>query len=173
MELGQTPLMLDQWTWRMPVPALDPRQFPCRDAFCAVRSPRRGVRYGTKKMAPRKIGMIALLGLALGCESQGLSTSELEAAAKERVREKLGLTAESALFTNTFVGKPVQGDTVLCGTVKGRRADGSPVAPQRFIAATEPGRWLQFGPAETALPPTHPDKFANWTETCRGAREVK
>lgn len=124
-------------------------------------------------MASSKIVMIALLGLVLGCEPQGLSTSELEAAAKERVREKLGLTAESALFTNTFVGRPVEGDTVLCGTVEGRRADGSPVAPQLFIAATEPGRWLKFGPTDTALRLTQPDKFASWSETCRGEQEVK
>jgi hypothetical protein len=124
-------------------------------------------------MAPREWIAIAALGLLCGCGDEGLSTADVQAAAKERVREKLGLTPESVLFSETFVGKPVDGDTTLCGTVEGKRADGTSLPPQRFIAATEPGRWLKFGPADGATPPTHPDKFANWTEICRGQQEVR
>lgn len=124
-------------------------------------------------MGRRKIIAVALLVLLTGCEQQGLSTTELQTAAKERVREKLGLTPRSTLFTSTFVGNPVDGDTVLCGIVEGKRADGTPFTPQRFIAAVEPGRWLQFAPADGAIPPTKPDMFANWAETCGGRPRVE
>lgn len=116
--------------------------------------------------------IVAGLALLLGCGSEGVSTSEVQTAAKERVREKLGATPESALFTETFVGRPVDGDTVLCGTVEGKRADGTPIPRQRFIAAVEPGRWLKFGRADGSTPPTHPDMFTDWTETCAGERAL-
>jgi len=124
-------------------------------------------------MAGRNWSAIAALALVCSCGNEGLSTNDVQAAAKERVREKLGLTAESALFTEIFVGKPVDGDTTLCGTVEGKRADGTSVPQQRFIAATEPGRWLKFGRADGPTPPTHPDMFTDWTEICAGEQEVR
>ena len=124
-------------------------------------------------MAGRNWLVIATIALLCGCAEEGLSTGDVQAAAKERVREKLGLTAESALFTETFIGRPFDGDSTVCGTVEGKRADGTPVPPQRFIAATEPGRWVKFSGGDGLTAPTHPDKFANWTELCGGQQEVE
>lgn len=126
-----------------------------------------------QEMTGEKWTAIAASALLAGCGSEGLSTSDVQAAAKERVREKLALTPQSTLFTETFVGRPVDGDTTLCGTVEGKRADGTSVPPRRFIAATEPGRWLKFGAADGPTPPTHSDKFANWTEICGGEQEIR
>jgi hypothetical protein len=124
-------------------------------------------------MAGRVWFAVGALALVCGCQDGGVSTSDVQAAAKERVREKLGFTAESALFTETFVDKQVDGDTTLCGTVEGVRADGTAVPRQRFIAATDTGRWLKFHRADGPTPPTHPDKFTDWTEICGGEQEVR
>lgn len=100
------------------------------------------------------------------CDSGGLSTADVQEAAKERVRENLGLTADSALFTETFVGQPVGGDTVICGTVSGKAADGSVIVPRRFIAAADPGRWVKFEPVTNSALPSQPRKFVEWYGTC-------
>jgi hypothetical protein len=116
--------------------------------------------------------LVAPLLVVAACDSGGLSTDEMEAAAQERVRESLELTEESALFTNVFVGEPVDGDTVLCGTVKGTTADGMPITPRRFIAATDPARWIWFNPADGNILPSQPDKFIEWHTTCAGEAAV-
>ncbi len=121
----------------------------------------------------RRAAALAALLLGMGCEDQSLSTAQLEQAAKERVRESLGLTQESILFSNVFVGEPVEGDTVLCGTVRGKRADGTDIQPRRFIAAIDPARWLKFGPADNDVLPSQPDKFVEWHTTCLGEEEVQ
>jgi hypothetical protein len=115
--------------------------------------------------------LLAALALA-GCEGEeGLSTADVQVAAKERVREQLGLAPEAALFTETFVGRPVDGDLVVCGTVAGTRADGTKVAPRRFIAATDPARWVKFEPATNSALPSYPRKFAEWYGTCEPRQE--
>lgn len=111
----------------------------------------------------------AMLG---GCDSGGgLSTADVQTAAKERVREQLGLTQESALFTETFVGQPVDSDTVICGTAGGQTADGSMITPRRFIAAADPGRWVKFEPVTNSALPSQPRKFAEWHGTCEPRQE--
>ena len=119
-------------------------------------------------MSFRISGFLLAALLLAGCESGGLSTAEMQEAAKERVRESLGLTQESALFTEVFVGEPVDGDTVLCGTVEGTTADGTRIRPRRFIVATEPARWLKFEPVDGNVLPSQPDMFAEWHTTCLG-----
>ena len=113
-----------------------------------------------------------LLALA-ACNGGGLSTAEMQAAAQERVRQSLGLTTESALFTNVFVGEPLDGDTVLCGTVEGMTAEGDRIAPRRFIAATDPARWLKFEPVDGNILPSQPDKFVEWHTTCAGEQATR
>lgn len=113
----------------------------------------------------------ALLLTACG-SGDGLSTREVRAEAEERVRQSLQLAEGSALFTDVFVGEPVEGDTVLCGTVEGRRADGTVVPPRRFIAATEPARWLKFEPVDGNILPSQPDKFIEWHKACTGEAAV-
>jgi hypothetical protein len=124
-------------------------------------------------MISRIIALPALAALALtatGCDGGGLSTADVQQAAKERVRESLDLTQESTLFTDVFVGEPTNGDTVICGTVEGSRADGARIAPRRFIAATDPARWIKFDPANGNVLPSQPDKFLEWHTTCLGER---
>ena len=118
------------------------------------------------------LGMLALMAAGCGSEA-GLSTAEVQSAAKERVRGALRLTPESALFANVFVGEPVNGDTVLCGTVSGKRADGTEITPRRFVAATEPARWLKFDPAAGLDLPSQPAKFIEWHTRCAGEQEVR
>lgn len=95
-----------------------------------------------------------------------MSAADAQEAAKERVRSSLGLQQDAALFTNVFVGEPMDGDTVLCGTVEGRRSDGTAIQPRRFIAATDPARWVKFEPADGLDLPSQPDKFLEWHSTC-------
>lgn len=116
---------------------------------------------------------LLLLLLAASCSDNGLSTTEVEQAAKERVRMALRLTPESTLFTNVFVGKPAKDDMVLCGTVQGQRADGSEIRPRRFIVATDPPRWLKFEPIDDDPLPSQPDKFLEWSTSCAGEAEVR
>lgn len=119
------------------------------------------------------IGLLAgALTIALAaCGNEGVSTADVQSAAKERVREQLGLTAESVLFTESFVGQPVDGDTVICGIVGGTRADGAQITPRRFIAATDPGRWVKFEPVTNSALPAQPDKFVEWYGTCEPRNE--
>lgn len=116
--------------------------------------------------------LIAALLLVPACGTESLSTAEAQNAAKERVRQSLELTEESALFTNTFIGEPVNGQTILCGTVEGRRADGTAITPHRFIAAVEPEQWLTFQPVDGNILPSRPDKFVEWHTTCAGEAEA-
>jgi hypothetical protein len=119
--------------------------------------------------------VLAVVGIALpsACGRDGVSTTDVQAAAEQRVRESLGLTEESALFTNVFVGKPIDGDVVLCGTVEGRRADGTVIPPRRFIAATEPARWIRFETARDVALPSQPNIFVARATACAGEEEVK
>ena len=108
----------------------------------------------------------SMLLAACGDEGGGLTTADVQNAAKERVREELELTPQSVLFTETFVGQPVDGDTVICGTVAGKTADGRSVTPRRFIAATDPARWMKFEPVTASALPSQPQKFVDWYGTC-------
>lgn len=119
---------------------------------------------------------IISLGLIVACDSGGLSTLDVQTAAKERVRRSLGLTGETALFTDVFVGSPRDGEVVLCGTVKGEKPDGSTVGPRRFVAGTDPAQWLHFetaaevGEVDT-IDPTAMNMFVDeWAKFCAGER---
>lgn len=116
--------------------------------------------------------LLLVPALLLGaCQNEGLSSLELETAAKERVRQQLGLSDETALFSTTWVGKSRDGETVLCGRVAGASAgangaNGSGIAARRFIAALEPARWVLFEPAGSASIPSQPGKFVEWETAC-------
>ena len=123
-----------------------------------------------------KIPIPPLLVMALAlaaCEENGVTTAEVQDAAKDRVRQSLGLTPESTLFTSVYVGQPLNGDTVLCGTVEGRRADGTTITPRRFIAATDPARWVKFEPVTAADIPGWTHMFVEWDSTCAGESELR
>lgn len=114
-------------------------------------------------------------GLIVACDSGGLSTADVQTAATERVRASLGLTADSTLFTDIFVGRPKDDDVVLCGTITGKTAGGSQVGPRRFVAAADPARWLYFEtPAEVGQvdridPTAMPSMFFDaWSRLCTG-----
>ena len=109
---------------------------------------------------------ILTLSLLAGCGGDGLSTVDVQTAAKERVRQQLGLSPEATLFTRTFVGKPVDGDLVLCGTVSGKRADGTPIVARRFIAATDPAQWVKFERVTKSSFNSQPQMFVEWAGTC-------
>ena len=109
--------------------------------------------------------------LLSGCgKEDGLSTAELRQAAEQRVREKFNLAPDIPLSTETFVGNPLDGDVVICGTVKGAGPHAPAFPPQRFVAATDPARWLKFQEADAPMRTTHPDKFIEWEGHCMGER---
>lgn len=95
-----------------------------------------------------------------------LTPAEVQEAAKERVRAELGLSKEAALFAETFVGEPLKNSATLCGTVSGRKADGTVVTPRRFIAATDPDHWVLFEPVTDSVLSSHQNKFVEWVGTC-------
>lgn len=107
-----------------------------------------------------------------GCGDEGgLTTADVQSAAKERVREELGLTPQSVLFTETFVGQPIDDDVVICGTVEGKTADGRTITPRRFIAAADPARWVKFEPVTNPAIPSQPQMFVEWPGTCEPRRD--
>lgn len=123
-----------------------------------------------------KLWAVAAAALVVACDSGSLSTADVQAAAKERVRNSLGLTSRTALFTDVFVGAPRDGEVVLCGTVGGEKPDGTTVGPRRFVAGTDPAQWLHFetaaevGEADT-IGPTAMNMFVDeWAKFCAGER---
>jgi hypothetical protein len=138
----------------------------CRDGV-RIHGPAIGKRSPAR--ASRLLAAAAILWTC-GCgDGGGVSAADVQQAAKERIQQELGLTAEAALFTNVFVGREWEGEPVVCGTVGGRRADGSVVAPRRFIVGTNQSRFLSFEPARATTHVTQPDMFAEWAELCAGA----
>lgn len=114
----------------------------------------------------RQFPAAALALMFSGCSEEGLSTAEAERAAEDRIRQTYNLRANTDLATTIFVGRPRDGDVVLCGLTTDPTGR---VPPQRFIAATEPARWLQMAPAHSASIPARTDKFVEWDEHCAGA----
>ena len=145
-----------------------PVRFEAQQARPDARSPCSNERCGMiMKLTPA----LAALMLA-ACDQGGLTSADVQNAAKERVREALGLAPEAVLFTQTFVGEPVDGDTVVCGTVEGKTADGRVVTPRRFIAAADPARWVKFEPVTNSTLPSQPQKFVEWYGTCEPRSEA-
>ncbi len=124
---------------------------------------------GRGRAAPRAAAaFIAAAAMLVGCAEKGVSTLQVEQAAEARARQKLGLGEDAELVSRVFVGQPVDGETVMCGMVRGKRADGRAVEPQRFIVSTEPWKWLLFESAEKPSLPSLPGKFVEWHTTCLG-----
>lgn len=55
---------------------------------------------------------------------------------------------------------------MMCGTVRGTRGDGSPIEPERFIAATKPLKWLLFQRVNEPSIAAVPEKFVDWNTAC-------
>lgn len=113
--------------------------------------------------------LAAILMLTAGCSSGGLSTTDIKRAAEQEARAKLSLGADASLKAVAFVGRNVDGKTVMCGTVQGKDSAGKPIVPQRFIAATDPLKWLVFESANDPSIPSRPNKFVEWTSVCAGS----
>ena len=107
------------------------------------------------------------------CSDDSLSTAQVEEAAKERVRQKLGLDAETALFSTVWVGETRRGEMVLCGRVAGAPKTDGTISPRRFIAATDPAKWVLFEPTSNVSLPAQPGKFVEWETSCEGRRTVR
>lgn len=128
---------------------------------------------GRERAAPRAAAaLIAAAAMLAGCAEEGFSTLQVEQAAETYARQKLGLGEDAELVSRVFVGEPVNGEMVMCGTVRGKRADGRAVEPQRFIVSTEPWKWLVFESAEKPPLPSQPGKFVEWHTTCIGEQAV-
>ncbi|TFI57548.1 hypothetical protein E2493_14345 [Sphingomonas parva] len=117
-------------------------------------------------------GLVLFACLLGACEKDSLSSAEASEAAKQHVREQLGLASGAALFSNVYVGDPVDGEPVLCGTVSGKREDGTIITPRRFAISTENPRWLLFETVDRQPLPSRPDKFIEWHTTCFNEEET-
>ena len=111
---------------------------------------------------------LAVIASLSACGEDGTSTREMEQAAIERTREELGLQSDAPLEATVWVGKEYEGDVMLCGTVSSTRGSTSPIAPQRFAAATEPVRFHVFEEAHSPMVQSEPDKFISWESYCAG-----
>lgn len=115
--------------------------------------------------------LAGLLLAAAGCdEAPAPTVTDIQTAAKERVRQALGLKQDATFFATTFVGETAEGRKVLCGRVEGQNAAGNRVTPRRFIAALEGSEWIVFEPATSPSVPSRPDIFIEWHTACAGQR---
>lgn len=119
--------------------------------------------------AARRFLLVSAFAALAACESGGTSTAEAERAAEQQVRERFGLAADAPLETEVFVGTPLDGETILCGTVQGA-GGASAFPPQRFVARTDPARLLKFQAADAPTPSTAPNMFVEWDNHCGGER---
>lgn len=117
--------------------------------------------------AARRSLLISALGALAACESGGTSTAEAERAAEQQVRERFALPADAQFDTDVFVGTPLDGEIILCGTVRSA-GGGNAFPPQRFVAKTDPATFLKFQAADAPTPPTAPNMFVEWDEHCAG-----
>ena len=117
----------------------------------------------------RLLSAVPLVALATlpACGDDGVSTAETEAAAKAYVRRNYDVSAETPLSVTVFVGRPRNGETVLCGEVSSAEPA---FRPKRFVAALDPLDWLVFEPAHAVSLPGQTDMFAEWISHCSGAR---
>lgn len=106
---------------------------------------------------------ILLAAMTAACDDGELVPAEVQEAAKARVAQQAGISSD-ALFSRTVTGRR-DGELVLCGVVEGRRADGSPIVPRRFIAAYDPQRWVTWEAADEALQGA-PDFTVQWQQSC-------
>lgn len=114
--------------------------------------------------------------MLVACGSSGVSTADVQTAAKERIRRTLGLTREATLFTDVFVGTPRDGEVVMCGTVQGKKADGAAIGPRRFVVGTDTAEFLYFETLQDTREPDTIGKTAmnmfvdEWARHCAGER---
>lgn len=100
------------------------------------------------------------------CSGEGVTTDDVKQAATERARQELGIPAGAPLEAAAWTGGEWGGDLVVCGTVSAPGGGGGAVRPQRFIATTDPFRWLVFEDAHAPMVQTQPNKFPEWTTVC-------
>lgn len=105
------------------------------------------------------------------CETGGTSTKEMERAAMDRTRQKLGLAASTPLEAKVWTGEPFDGQVTLCGTVSSAGDATAAIPPQRFAATGHPVIFLVFEPAHQAMRSSQPDMFQSWAKLCAKGQE--
>lgn len=110
--------------------------------------------------------LIPFMAIGLAACDSGMSTSEVERAAIDRARQELKLPASTPLEAKVWTGQPAEGEVTYCGTVSGGEGAGEAIAPQRFVALSDPLRFEVFEPAHEAMVTSRPDMFRSWQELC-------
>lgn len=125
-------------------------------------------------MRTRLLTVSASAAIALaGCGNEGLSTREVEAAAIERTRQELKLSADVPLEATVWTGREADGKLTYCGSVSSQEGAAAPIRAQRFAAHGDPLTFFIFGDAHQADPRTQPGKFENWATLCgAGAQDA-
>ena len=104
------------------------------------------------------------------CSGEALTTQDIEAAAIERARQELSLSADVPLKATVWTGRERDGQMTYCGSVSGADGASSSVRPQQFAAHGNPLTFFIFGDAHQADPQTQPGKFENWSAVCSGTQ---
>ncbi|MDQ3074221.1 MAG: hypothetical protein M3Q88_01220 [Pseudomonadota bacterium] len=104
------------------------------------------------------------------CDTTELSTRDIERAAVERARERLGLGQDVPLKATVWVGREADGQISYCGSVEGESGATTRIPPQQFAAHGEPLSFFIFGDAHRIVPESQPGMFENWTALCAGTQ---
>ena len=119
-----------------------------------------------------RFGMMALClagaSSITACDSGGVSTREVERAAVEHARQRLGLGQEVPLKATVWIGREADGQMSYCGSVESESGATTRIPPQQFAAHGEPLSFFIFGDAHQIVPLSQPGMFENWTALCAG-----
>ncbi len=112
-----------------------------------------------------RFGLMALCLAGLlsstACDRGGVSTREVERAAVEHARERLGLGRDVPLKATVWTGREADGELTYCGSVESANGDEASIAPQQFAAHGDPLNFFIFGEAHQLDPPAQPGMFEN------------
>lgn len=123
-----------------------------------------------------RVGILALClagswSLA-GCDDADVSTREVERAAVEKARQRLGLGRDAPLEATVWVGREADGKMSYCGSVQSEKGATAPIPPQQFAAHGDPLKFFIFGDAHKFQPQSQPGMFENWTAICAGTQST-
>lgn len=105
-----------------------------------------------------------------GCDSADLSTREVELAAVQEARQRLGLDQDVPLKAKVWIGRERDGKMSFCGSVESKDSAATRIQPQQFAAHGDPLTFFIFGDAHQIRPQSQPGMFENWTAVCAGTQ---
>ncbi len=121
-----------------------------------------------------RLGILALClagaSSLAGCDDPDVSTREVELAAVQEARQRLGLAQDAPLKATVWIGREADGKMSFCGSVESEDSASTRIPPQQFAAHGDPLTFFIFGDAHRIRPQAQPGKFENWTAICAGTQ---